>query len=117
MGLDGVGTVTDFLLLLSSGVFGDAASRAFFMDTASHLLHLLALHFEDRGLPSRHFVIPSSQYTPPWLEQHPLQSAYTVVVTVVRKIVNSMDMRRGSFFIILSKSVHFQLKRYIQNTS
>ena len=85
MGLDGVDTVTEFLLLLCPGVFGDAASRNFFTDTASHLLYPLALHFEDRGLPSRHLVTPSIQYTPPCREQHPLQSAYTV--TVVRKIV------------------------------
>ena len=70
-------------------------------DTVPHLLQPLALHFWDKGLPSRHLVTPLTQTTPPCLEQQPLQSANAVAV--VREIVIRMDMRRVSFFILLSK--------------
>jgi len=93
VGIGGADNVIDSLVSVDEGVGANVDP---------HLLHPLALHFEDKGLPSRHLVTPSTQYTPPCREQHPLQSAYTVVVTVVRKIVNSMDMNTFSFFILLS---------------
>ena len=101
-------TVTGFLALLLSGksavscVFDTVAGVD---DTDPHLLQSLAIHFWDRGLPSRHLVAPSIQSTPPCREQQPLQSAYAGIVN--REIVSRMDMKRVNFFILLSSIYGF----------
>ena len=68
------------------------------VDTVPHLLQFFAKHLWDSGLPSRHFVMPPIQSTPPCREQHPLQSAYADTVVDDRERVITRVMRRGSFF-------------------
>jgi hypothetical protein len=64
--------VDDWIFLTGIGIgFGEliegvgAGSCVFLIGTDEHLLHPLDRHFDDSGDPSRHFVIPSTQITPP----------------------------------------------------
>ena len=100
MDIGGGYTVADSLVVLSVGKSAGSCGLdtvAGVDDTVPHLLHPLALHFWDKGLPSRHLVTPSMQSTPPCREQHPLQSAYAG--TDINEIVRKTEMSRASLFI------------------
>jgi hypothetical protein len=66
------------------------ASCVFDTDAEPHLSQPLALYFEESELPSRHWVTPSIQSTPPCREQQPLQSASADIA--VNAIDNGMAM-------------------------
>jgi hypothetical protein len=46
-----------------------------FVGVLVQTLHPFARHVADKAVPSAHFVTPPMQATPPWDEQHPVQSA------------------------------------------